>query len=178
MVQIFFASVENDHTILLHRLRRVIESSHSNLQKQETLVQDVGGVRSVARSINLPESKLKQDGAWHSATLNVETTLMQASMLEIFQAHQNSHHKSRISIMVCKTEICSGVALQAEHVQMPHYLHDARLLCHSMLTSMYKTVHKENRDACGPAIRYWSSCKEPKMQVWHRHACTSNFAIE
>ena len=178
MVQIFFTSVESDHTMLLHPLRRVIENSHVHLQKQEALVQDIGCVKSVARSNNLPKSKLNQAGAWHSAKQNVKNTLMQASMLEIFQAHQYSHHKSKISIMTCETEIHRAVALQTEHVQMPHYLHDARLLCHSMLTSMYKTVHRENRDACGPAIQYWSSCQEPKMQVWHGHACKLSFAID
>ena len=164
--------------MLLHPLRRVIESSQIYLQKQETLVQDIGCVKSVARSNNLPMSKLNQAGAWHSAKQNVKTTLMQASMLEIFQAHQYSHHKSKISIVTCETEIHRAVALQAKHVQMPHYLHDARLLCHSMLTSMYKTVHRENMDACGPAIHYWSSCQQPKMQVWHGHAYRSSFAIE
>ena len=164
--------------MLLHPLRRVIENSQIYLQKQETLVQDIGCVKSVAQSNNLPKSKLNKAGAWVSAKQDVKNTLMQASMLEIFQAHQYSHHKSKISIMTCEPEILRAVALQAEHVHMPHYLHDARLLCHSMLTSMYKTVHRENRDACGPALQYWSSCQEPKMQVWHGHACRLSFAIE
>ena len=82
----------------------------------------------------------------------LKTHSCKLACLKFFQAHQYSHHKSKISIMTCEPEILRAVALQAEHVHMPHYLHDARLLCHSMLTSMYKTVHRENRDACGPAL--------------------------
>ena len=174
LLQILFTSVETEYTVLFGSLRFV--KAPSLLQvRQETSMQDVGCVENIAQSKEggLHHLRMKKNGAWHLAGSNVEATLMQATMLEVFQAHRNVRHKSKISVMVCEVEMHKAGALQTEHVQMPHYLYDARVSCQSMLINMHKTVHKEYRDACGPAVRLWSSYQEPKMQVRRGHACGS-----
>lgn len=181
-MQIVFASLHADY-VLLYLPNHLTISTQKGQQKGAEVAADgqlllntiemqykaqTNENQILARRLHPRDSSEHESvAALQSRTIDIKTAILQATMISAYQAHQHSRHPSKISVFL---------TLDHDELKMEAPQHDTinnKSLgkeCRAVLIAMHKTLYKECRDICGPAIYHHSASLTRDLQVCFYHS--------